>query len=488
LPTSTPSVNRRAVAALVVLFAASLPAVTPRIYASDEIEYFAYLRSLWFDHDLSFDNEYRYFYDRGIAKSPGFHETFLERTTDTGRRVNFATIGCAVVWAPFYAAGELTARLMRRAGMPVEADGFSPPYIAAVSYGSAVSGFLALLLSLAAARRVIPAGQWPAGGWLAEAAPALFVWMGTPLLFYMYVAPPMSHAVSALVASGFVLTWLVVRRDWSVRGVAALGALAALMAMVREQDAFVAAGPALDIVWTLLARPRAGRLRWATVRAATGLCTLSIVYAPQAAAYVILNGHVGPSPLVARKMTWWAPHALQVLGSPEHGLLLWTPLAALALAGLVVLASTGTRKAPAAGALESDGGTADRRQVAICLLAIAAVQIFVAGSVESWTVAGAFGQRRFVVLTVLLVIGVAAALARTRTVATRTVLLLALVCCTWWNVGLALQFGTGLMDRQRLELGRNAFTNFVVLPRALPGLAHRYLFDRTSFYGDRTTR
>jgi len=79
--------------ALVLLFVVSLPAVTSRLYASDEIQYFAFLRSLWFDHDLSFENEYRYFYDRGIARSEGFHETFLELRTDTGRRINFGTIG-----------------------------------------------------------------------------------------------------------------------------------------------------------------------------------------------------------------------------------------------------------------------------------------------------------------------------------------------------------------------------------------------------------
>ena len=53
---------------IAVVFVLSLPAVTPRLYASDEIQYFVYLRSMWFDHDLSFDNDYRYFYDRGIAQ------------------------------------------------------------------------------------------------------------------------------------------------------------------------------------------------------------------------------------------------------------------------------------------------------------------------------------------------------------------------------------------------------------------------------------
>ena len=63
---------KRPVSVLVLLFVVSLPAVTLRLYASDEIEFYSFLRSLWFDRDLSFDNEYRYFYDHGIARGPGF--------------------------------------------------------------------------------------------------------------------------------------------------------------------------------------------------------------------------------------------------------------------------------------------------------------------------------------------------------------------------------------------------------------------------------
>jgi hypothetical protein len=107
---------------------------------------------------------------------------------------------------------------------------------------------------------------------------------------------------------------------------------------------------------------------------------------------VQLNGRLGPSTLVGRKMSWTAPHALQVLASPEHGFVFWTPLAVLALAGL--------------GALAWRGG--ELRRVAVCLWLMVAAQVYVTGSVESWTVAGAFGQRRFVALTVLLVVGIAA--------------------------------------------------------------------------------
>jgi hypothetical protein len=170
---------------------------------------------------------------------------------------------------------------------------------------------------------------------------------------------------------------------------------------------------------------------------------------------------------VMRKMNWQAPHALQVLGSPEHGFLLWTPLAALAFAGLVVLAVR---------------GQAHARRIAWCALLMVAVQIYVSGSVESWTVAGAFGQRRFVALTILLTIGLAALVAAVSGTPWRPALGAIMVVAVWWNVALMAQFGTGLMNRQRLELRRNAYDAFVTLPQRLPTLASRYFLDRNSFY------
>jgi hypothetical protein len=54
--------------------------------------------------------------------------------------------------------------------------------------------------------------------------------------------------------------------------------------------------------------------------------------------------------------------------------------------------------------------------------------------------------------------------------------------CVWWNLGLTLQFGAGLMDRQRLEPRHNAWTTFVVLPVEGPQLAWRYVVARETFY------
>jgi hypothetical protein len=116
------------------------------------------------------------------------------------------------------------------------------------------------------------------------------------------------------------------------------------------------------------------------------------------------------------------------------------------------------------------------------MLLMLALQVYVSGAVESWTVAGAFGQRRFVSVTILLVVGLAALRAAVRARPSRLALNAVIIVCVWWNVGLMAAFGTSMMDRQRLELRRNAYDAFITLPRTAPDLAYRYFTKRSSFY------
>jgi len=121
------------------------------------------------------------------------------------------------------------------------------------------------------------------------------------------------------------------------------------------------------------------------------------------------------------------------------------------------------------------------------MLLMVAFQVYIGGSVESWTVAGGFGQRRFVALSVLLVIGLSALAARvgSTTSGMRRAAIAVAVVAVYWNVALSAEFAIGLMDRQRLQPARNAYDAFVTIPREAPSLAYRYLFDRKSFYESR---
>jgi hypothetical protein len=455
-------ITRRELAVIVLVFLASLPAVTTRIYASDEIQYFVWLRSIAFDHDVNFENDYRHFYDSGVAHDEGFYDTFLgpDYLNEAGRPQNNAPVGTALLWSPFYAAGHLVATLTGAA-----TDGYSHPYIAAVAYGSACYGLLGVLLSISIARRVVGHGR----------TAALLVWAGTPLLFYMYVTPGFSHANEVFAVSLFLWAWLRMRGRWTPGDAALLGVLGALMVMVREEDALMIAGPALDYLAFArreLARPDPGHhLRPLLASASAGIAACALAYTPQLAASYALNGHIGPAKVVARKLLWWSPNALGVLVSPHHGLFAWTPLAGLCLFGLCWLAM---------GRVKRD--CSDCRWLACLALVLVALQVYITGAFASWTVAGSFGQRRFVGLTPLFTLGLAALYAAPWPRLPRAMLVAVTGLCLWWNLGLMALFGTNQMDRQRLHLLTDARHVFLTLPREAPSLAWRYLFDRRSFY------
>src|SRR5262249_41153273 len=155
-------------------------------------------------------------------------------------------------------------------------DGYSRPYVAGVCYGSAIYGFGALLLAAAVARRL----AYPALG------AAFCIWIGTPLIFYMYLAPVFAHACGAFAVTLLLWIWLWVRERWTPGGLAALGAAAALVAMVREQDVVLAAGPALDFLWSWSTTgSKLESLRRNSIAAAAGLASFATVYTPQMLAY-----------------------------------------------------------------------------------------------------------------------------------------------------------------------------------------------------------
>jgi hypothetical protein len=456
----------RPLLALALIFLITLPAITARIYATDEIQYFSYLRSVWFDHDVSFENEYRRFYEAGPGTAAGFFETNLERQTETGLRINFGTIGSAILWAPFYGIADTWVALTGGTR-----DGYGYPYVLAVCLGSTIYGFAALALSMLAALQITGTAPWRAF------AAAMAVWLGTPLLFYMFLAPVFAHATSAFSVALFVCVWLQVRRSWSIAGLAGLSAAAALMVMVREQDAAYLIGPVVDFAWQHAQGQRANLWRTA-VACAAAIASFAIVYAPQALAYTALNGYPRPSRLVTRKMYWYSPHLFEVLFSPAHGYFFWTPVAVLATAGLMAcgyrLAKTPAPGAPFAAAL------------GVSLVLMYLSQIYLLGAIDSWSASGAFGQRRFIGATVITVIGLATVFDLAQRPIARSLVVLLVVLSIYWNLALMAMFGTGLMSRQQLDVRRNAYDAFVTIPRMAPELAHRYLFDRRSFYQRRS--
>jgi hypothetical protein len=436
-------VSRKSAAAFLVAGALTLALVSTKIRGADEIQYFSHLRSWVFDRDLDFGNEYDRFYRANPTGLASFRETFLDRREPgTGRPINFAPIGAAVVWSPFYL---LAHALVIRGLLPGPADGFSPVYQGAVAYGSALLAILGFFLAFTALKRYLGVSEG------LSLLSVLAVWFGTPAFYYMTVAPAFAHAPSIFAVSLLFFAWLRAREtdhvfDWVLVGLA--GGLAML---IREQDALFLIAPALDLGLRLIK----GNIKQVLERGAAAIGAAGIVFSPQFLAYRALNGTFGPTRLVQRKMDFAAPHVLDVLVDPGHGLLLWTPLLIVAFLGLL-------RALPRLG----------WRGVVIALALLA--QVYINGSVLSWHQAGAFGSRRFVDSTVLFVIGFAFGLMAVTPRTQKIVVALAI----WWNVSLMVQFGLKLMDRQRLDWPGVAIRQVSEVPPRILNTAKLYFTDK----------
>lgn len=462
-----------------VLFLLTLPLVTPRVAASDEIEYFSYLPSLLLDHDLQFRNQYEYFCNLDVEDCirSRFQETFLNLKTPTGLQINFAPMGTAVLWLPFYLVAHLMALLLQNVNPAFAANGVSLPYIYAVCLGSVFYGWAGIYLAYRIARAYVD-------DFLALAA-ALVILFATNAVYYVYVAPAFSHAASLFASALFVYVWWRTRNpraqgDW--KSWLALGASGGLMTMVREQEAVLFVIPLVEAAIQLW-RTLTIQLNWTAEQSIErnkarnikrvrpflfGLIIMAtsalVAFSPQFVVYRVLNGNLLPAHNVTDKFTWDGAHIGDILFSNFHGLFSWTPIVLFAVVGLVLL----WRK--------------DKVLAAVFLIAFAA-ETFLLGSFSTWFGGAAFGMRRFINCTVLFVVGLALLADWLQTRIPRPVLATIGGLFVVWNLFFIIQFVTEMVPRQQpvdlLEMARN---QFVRVPPRLLAIAQQFITNRGAFY------
>jgi hypothetical protein len=440
--------------ALVVLAVALAPLTTRRLYAVDEIQYFVYLRSAVFDRDLDFENEYRWFAGRDPdAYQRVVEELFLGNRTPTGRPINNAPIGNALLWAPFYLAAVGT----EAAGLTTPSDppGYSRLDISAVCVASMLYAVAGLLLVHETCRRFAAPP--------AAFAATVLTWLATNLVFYTYVTPPMSHACSFFTGALFLYWWLL-RDDGSPTRGFVTGILLGLFASVRWQDLLYLVAPLGAPVLGNRIRDVQSLGRWMTGSAALGAGCL-LAFLPQLAVWKVLNGTpFRPYSVyaVGSRFDPAAPHLFAVFFSAFHGLFVWTPLLAPALAGLVAVAK------------------AEWRMRGV-LLAVA-LEIYLLACYVT-TFGHSFGQRLFVSSLPATAVGLAYFIEGSMRRVPRTALVVAGIAFIWWNLSLLVQHATGMIPRdQGVSLSTLVSNQLVAVPRAIPAVTRRYLLDRQSFY------
>lgn len=458
---------------VLIVFLVLLPLSTPRIYATDEVQYYAYVRSVYFDRDLNFANEYAHFAEVGRKNGDPavFNALLRDNPADpplnpqTGMLRNVAPVGSALLWSPGFVLADLVVRIANALGANIAADGYSAPYIWAVCWMSALYALLGLLLTYRLTRRF--------SSTFAATLATTTVWLASPLVFYTYIAMPWSHATAFFLFALFLTVWLwgwdgalIERRAarplwvWAI-----LGIVGGLMTMAREQLGLLLIIPAAEgvIAYVLLLRTR----QWAAVRQLLTshllfLAMFALALMPQLLAYQVLNGHPGPSSTVSGKLNFLSPNFFNTLLHPRHGAFLWSPVLLCGLLGLFWLR-------------RRDG------LLAVLLVLGFVAQTYINGAFgTTWHLSRAFGFRRLIECTPIFVVGLAALIDWLRQRTHNGPLVVVACALVYWNVGLIAQWAVVRPDELRPGLVWDGmlYYQFVEVPRQVVEKAYLLVFDR----------
>jgi len=452
-----------------LFFLLTLPLVNPWV-RGDGVGYYAYLRSALIDHDLNFENDY-FAGNKSFVMSRFDAQGHLlpELHTKTGHVENHFTVGPAILWAPVLVTVHVAVLLLDGFGAHIAADGYSRPYLVAMGLTTAFYGFLSLFLAFRMARKYFEP-QW---AFLAT----IGIWLASSLPVYMYFNPSWSHAFSAFSVSLFLWYWDRTRLQRTVAQWAVLGVFAGLMGNVYYPNAILLIFPVLELAYQIRAARREPDRSPAFVRKLP-LCSAVFVIAflvsllPTFITRLIIYGSLletGYPPIW--KWNWNSPALLRVLFSADHGLLSWTPILALAIIGLYFLAKKDL--------LLGSGA----------IFTFLAYYVFIS-SYPDWDGMSSFGNRFFISLTPVFILGLTALLSSFsqwvgKTSRATAFSGLAISLLTLWNIAFIFQWGTHMVPaRGGISWSQMAHNQFVGVPLHLTRSLESYFLHRQDMMRD----
>lgn len=319
-----------------------------------------------------------------------------------------------------------------------------------LALSSAVYGFLALYLSFRLARQHV-AERWAFWATLA-------IWVANSLPVYMYYHPSYAHAGSAFLTTLFLTGCQRMRSPPTPRELLGLGLLSGLMLDVYYPNGVFLLLPLGDAALRYRDARRAAQpsraLSRLITRDALYLLAVVIAFLPTLITrYILYADPLESGYLPLKTWNWSSPRLAKVLFSSNHGLFSWTPVLLPATLGLLALRV----RTPA---------------LTHRLLIVLAAFCYLIAAYPFWHGASAFGNRFFVSLTPLFVLGLAAAFAwleQTRTPGfARAAAVAGVLALGSWNVGLFVQWATGkIPDQGPVAWRRVAYNQVVAVPTSL---------------------
>ncbi len=412
----------------------------PEAHGVDPIAYYSWLRAAVIEHTLDVGSTWQHYYNEPLSREPDF-----TMKTATGYSYNHWAAGPAILWSPLYLMAHLFVLADNASGGSMPADGYSFPYLFAASISTVLYALLGVILLYRIAMRYFQ----PA----IAAGSAIVVVFATPLVFYTFSNPLMSHALDAFAGIVYVFAWLRARDKPGAGRRMAVGMAIGLAMWIRVQNALLVAVPALEVLSALLEhgnlRQRFKELLKRGVPLGIGLALLVV---PLMAFWKVMYGAWIVNTYSASQGTFInlaSPHLLEVLFSSNRGLFTWSPVLLPAVAGTIPL------------------WRIDRR-LTLLLIAGFLLNYYLVASLSFWSGGAAFGARFFINSTAYFGLGLAAAadwLHRRVSLRAMTIAGGVFVC---WNLLLLVQYALNWVphggDVDLLMMAKN---QFLVIPANL---------------------
>jgi hypothetical protein len=288
--------------------------------------YYAHIRAPLIDGDFDF---------RAETVPQGAFTT----STANGLQPTVWPVGPSILWAPFFLAAHAYVLVTPH----LAADGFSVPYIALVSAGSALYGSIGLLINYRLCRMFGSRS-------LALLAIGL-VLLSTPLFFYIVRQPIMAHTTSYLAAVLLLYACVLVDRgiiSLEHSGII-LGTFLGLTILTRWASVIFVILPFGLLFWYLVdALQTRNRRKIIILCTQVALCIMAtgIVLLPQLAfSYRLYDAWLIFSPYQSRGFdtSTFLAHTTATIFHTNRGLLTWTPFAVLGILGLLRFPETRLR-------------------------------------------------------------------------------------------------------------------------------------------------
>jgi len=420
----------------------------PRI-TSDGLEMYASTQSIIITQNVNFTDN---FVNHAI-NNPGLGKRTLLALTDTGLPFNLHPIGISLMNAPHFLVGHLISMISGNS-----LDGYNEVYFTAYTLGTVIYCFF---------------GSWIIFHYLVNylnyrktdsMIAVLTMVAATPMLWYIFLEPSMSHGVTFFAASLFILVWLKFRNENSYRYWFFIGLAAGLLVLIRLQDIYFIIFPLLDFI--IYKRKEIKNILGTGLRIILYFGSAFIAFFPLMIYWKFLIGSFAPNPMPLTQFFLkkppgpnsyqeinffqpFTPHIKEFLFSTNNGLFVYHPIFILCTAGMYFVYKK-------------------HKEIIFPLLFILIAAVYMNSATWDWMGGSAFGMRRIAGVIPVFAIGLVAILDRIDENKRNTLFKLTIFLIpSIWNFFLMLQWRVEMYIRMEVD-----FINQVI----------PYFFNKTESY------